>query len=149
MRLRFSRTADYGLRAALEVARARDGQLVTRHAIAHATGAPASVLAQSLAELVRAGLLVAQAGPRGGYRLARPARDVSIHDIVVAIDSETRIERCVLHEGVCSWEGACPFHAFLEAAQQRFLDTLRAASLADVLAETAPSFPTEPAGATP
>ena len=143
MRLRFSRTADYGLRAALEVARAPDGELVTRHAIAHATGAPASVLAQSLAGLVRAGLLVAQAGPGGGYRLARPAADVSIHDVVVAIDSNTLIERCVLHEGFCSWEGPCPFHAFLAAAQQRFLDTLRAASLADVLAGTAPPFPTE------
>lgn len=140
--------ADYGLRAALEVARAAEGELVTRRAIARVTDAPASVLAQSLAALVRARVLIAHAGPRGGYRLARPARDVSVYDVVLAIEGAERDERCVLHGGACSWEGACPFHAFLATAQQRFLDTLRAASLADVLAGTALDPPAEPAGAT-
>lgn len=133
MRLRFSRTADYGLRAVLEVARAPDGRLVSRRELSTVTGAPLSVLAQPLAALVRADVLAAQAGPRGGYRLARPARDVSVYDVVVAIDGEGRQERCVLHEGVCSWEGACPFHAVLATAQERFTDTLRTTSLADVL----------------
>ena len=136
MRLRFSRTADYGLRAMLEVARAPKGMLVSRRELSRATGAPLSVLAQPLAALVRADILRAQAGPRGGYRLARPAGDVSVFDVVVAIDGEGRQERCVLHEGVCSWEGACPFHAVLADAQERFADTLRATSLADVLGGT-------------
>jgi Rrf2 family protein len=134
MRLRFSRTADYGLRAALEIARAPEGALVTRHAVARATNAPASVLAQALAPLVRAGLLIARAGPRGGYRLSRPADELSIYEIVVAIDSEEHDQRCVLREAACSWEGACPFHAFLIQAQEQFLETLRATTLADILA---------------
>jgi Rrf2 family protein len=138
MRLRFSRTTDYGLRAALEIARAPQGTLVTRHAIARATGAPASVLAQSLAGLVRAGVLDGQAGPRGGYSLARPTDDVTIYDVVTAIDPNDREERCVLREGVCSWEGACPFHAFLAQAQDRFIETLQAHTLADVLAGAGP-----------
>lgn len=133
MRLRFSRTADYGLRAALEIARAPAGALVTRHTVAGVTNAPASVLAQALALLVRGDILVARAGPRGGYRLARPATEISIHDIVAAIDAEEHDERCVLRETACTWEQACPFHAFLISAQDRFLDTLRATNLADVL----------------
>lgn len=133
MRLRFSRTADYGLRAALEAARAPAGQLVTRDTIAGATNAPASVLAQALAALVRAGILAARAGPRGGYRLARAAEEVSIHDVVLAVDPREREERCVLREGACSRVGLCPFHPFLAEAQERFLDALRATSLADVL----------------
>jgi Rrf2 family iron-sulfur cluster assembly transcriptional regulator len=133
MRLRFSRTADYGLRAALEIARAPAGVLVTRHTVAGVTDAPASVLAQALALLVRGGLLVARAGPRGGYGLARPADELSIYDVVAAIDAEEPDERCVLRETACTWEQACPFHAFLISAQERFLDTLRATSLADVL----------------
>ncbi|HET9287609.1 MAG TPA: Rrf2 family transcriptional regulator [Gaiella sp.] len=135
MRLRFSRTADYGLRATLEVARAQ-GRLVPRRELSTVTGAPLSVLAQPLAALARADVLAAQAGPRGGYRLARPARDISVYDVVLAIDGEGRVERCVLHEGVCSWEGACPFHAVLAKAQERFTDTLRSTSLEDVLTET-------------
>lgn len=136
MRLRFSRTADYGLRAALEVARAPAGDLVTRRAIAAATDAPPSVLAQALAALVRAGLLAAQAGPRGGYRLARPATEVSIHDVVVAIDAQDPEPQCVLRETACSWTGFCPFHPFLVEAQERFLGALRETSLADVIGGT-------------
>lgn len=140
MRLRFSRTADYGLRAALEIARAPEDTLVTRHAVAQATSAPASVLAQALALLVRAGLLIARAGPRGGYRLARPADELSIYEIVIAIDSDEHDERCVLREAACSWEGACPFHGFLVNAQEQFLDTLRATTLADILAGAPPAL---------
>jgi Rrf2 family protein len=134
MRLRFSRTSDYGLRAALEIARAPAGDLIPRHAIARAIDAPAGVLAQALAPLVRSGVLAAQAGPRGGYRLARPAEQISIHDIVVAIDGPPEVQRCVLRETACSRESPCPFHTFLVAAQERFFDTLRTTSLATVIA---------------
>jgi Rrf2 family protein len=133
MRLRFSRTADYGLRAALEVARAPAGALVPRRRIAEAVHAPPAVLAQALAPLVRAGHLVAQTGPKGGYRLARSAADTSVYQIVIAIDAEGA-QRCVLHERACGAQVPCPFHAFLAAAQERFVDALRATSLADVLA---------------
>jgi len=133
MRLRFSRTADYGLRAALEIARAPGDALVTRRAISAATSAPSSVLAQSLAPLVRAGVLIAQAGPKGGYRLARSAAETTIYDIVAAIDGTDAEERCVLSERVCSWTGACPFHAFLIRAQDQFVESLRSTTLADVL----------------
>jgi Rrf2 family protein len=137
MKLRFSRTADYGLRAALEVARAQPGRLVTRQALADATDAPSSVLAQALASLVRAGLLTAQAGPRGGYGLARPADAVSIHDVVTAIDSEGVEQLCVLRESACRPASFCPFHPYLASAQERFHDTLRATSLAEVAAGSA------------
>lgn len=146
MRLRFSRTADYGLRAALEVAQAPAGGLVTRRAIADATDAPPSVLAQSLAALVRAGLLAAQAGPRGGYRLARPAAEVSIHDVVIAIDAEELEPRCVLRESACSWTGFCPFHPFLAEAQERFRGALRETSLADVIGGGGPTALLKSAG---
>lgn len=134
MRLRFSRIADYGLRAALEIARAPEGVLVTRRTLAAATSAPFSVLAQSLAPLVRAGLLIAQAGPKGGYRLSRAAEEITVYDVIIAVDGGDHEERCVLHERACSWSGACPFHPFLAAAQDRFLDELRSTSLADVVA---------------
>jgi Rrf2 family protein len=134
MRLRFSRTADYGLRAALQIGRAPAGRLVTRHTIAAAVDAPPSVLAQALASLVRSGLLVAQAGPRGGYRLARPAAQVTILEVVTAVDGDERNERCVLRDGACDADHPCPFHPFFADAKDRFQDALRTTTLADVLA---------------
>ena len=133
MRLRFSRTADYGLRATLEVARADGDRRVSRRELSQATGAPFSVLAEPLAALVRADVLAAQAGPHGGYRLAKRADEISVLDVVDAIDGNDREERCVLHEGACSWAGACPFHPVLATAQERFTEVLRSTSLAEVL----------------
>jgi Rrf2 family protein len=120
------------------------GELATRHAVARATNAPASILAQALAALVRAQVLVARAGRHGGYRLFRPAAELSIFDIVSAIDTDEREERCVLREKACSWTGACPFHAVLVGAQERFLDTLRETSLADVLEGMSASLGSDP-----
>ncbi len=134
MRLRFSRIADYAVRAALEIARVDGDHLVTRRALAEATDAPHAVLAQALAPLVRAELLVAQAGPRGGYRLARAPEAIAIYDIVRAVDGDAREGRCVLHERPCAVERACPFHPFLETAQEHFIAALQRASLADVVA---------------
>jgi Rrf2 family iron-sulfur cluster assembly transcriptional regulator len=135
MRLRFSRTADYGLRAALAIGTAPPGERVKRQSIARATNAPASVLAQALASMTRAGLLSARSGRNGGYRLARPASEVTIHDIVVAIDDEDAADQCVLRGGSCMWEDVCPFHTFLTDARKSFLDALRATTLADLVAE--------------
>ncbi len=114
-----------GSNAARTLAAAPAGRLVTRKAIAASVDAPASVLAQALALLVRARLLVARAGPQGGYRLARPAGEVSIYHIVVAIDAQEHEERCVLRGGACTVTRPCPFHRYLIDAQQRFLETLR------------------------
>ncbi|MCZ2110821.1 MAG: Rrf2 family transcriptional regulator [Dehalococcoidia bacterium] len=77
MRPRASQTADYALRAMLEITRAPAGARVTRGAIAERTNVHTSAMAQVLATLVRAQLLVAQPGPRGGYRLARPGSRIS------------------------------------------------------------------------
>lgn len=133
MQLRFSRRTDYGVRAALELARA-DGRLVKRRELAATVDAPASVLAQTLAELVRAGLADAIAGPRGGYRLARPAAEISVLDVVRAIEPREAEQRCVLHERACRSEGSCPFHATIAAAEEAYEATLRTTTLAAVAA---------------
>jgi Rrf2 family protein len=130
MRLRFSRRTDYALRAALELA-GRDG-MVKRAEIAESIQAPPSVMAQALADLVRAGLAVAVAGRRGGYRLARPADQITVLDVVRAMDPDPAPVRCVLRDQVCSWDGPCPLHATMADAQEAFAARLDAATLADI-----------------
>jgi Rrf2 family protein len=136
MQVRFSRRTDYAIRAALELARHED--LVKRRDIAAVIDAPSAVLAQALADLVRAGVAVAVAGPAGGYRLARPPAEVSILDVVAAVQPEPIESRCVLHERVCSWEGRCPFHDTLFAAQDAFMERLGRDTLDDVATRLVP-----------
>ena len=130
MRSPFSRRTDYAIRAAVEIAR-HDGARVKRHPIAAAIDAPATVVAQALADLVRGGIVHAAAGRTGGYVLSRPAHQLSVADVVAAVEVDPE-PRCVLEERGCADARPCALHATLDAAQDAFAGRLAAQSLASL-----------------
>jgi Rrf2 family protein len=83
--MRLSARADYALRAAIELAAAESGH-VTADQLARAQRIPGKFLEAILTQLRRAGLVRSQRGPDGGFWLARPATDISLADIIRAID---------------------------------------------------------------
>jgi Rrf2 family protein len=83
--MRLSARADYALRAAIELAAAGNGH-VTAERLARAQHIPGKFLEAILTQLRRAGLVRSQRGPDGGFWLARPAEDISLADIIRAID---------------------------------------------------------------
>ncbi len=85
LRMRLSARADYALRAAIELAASPEGH-VTAEQLARAQQIPAKFLEAILTQLRRAGLVRSQRGPDGGFWLARPAGDISLADIIRAID---------------------------------------------------------------
>lgn len=109
----FSQTVEYALRASVWLADHGDGQ--TTQEIAEATKVPPSYLSKVLQSLRRAGLVHAQRGVGGGFVLARPAAEISVLDVVQAVDPLKRIDACPL--GI-SAHGAvlCPLHRKLDDA---------------------------------
>jgi Rrf2 family protein len=85
--MRLSARADYALRAAIELASA-SGTHVTAEQLARAQHIPGKFLEAILTQLRRAGLVRSQRGPDGGFWLARPAEDISLADIIRAIDGQ-------------------------------------------------------------
>src|SRR5215469_13111524 len=83
--MRLSARADYALRASIELAASREGH-VTSDQLAKAQQIPAKFLEAILTQLRRAGLVRSQRGPDGGFWLARPADEISLADIIRAID---------------------------------------------------------------
>jgi Rrf2 family protein len=83
--MRLSARADYALRAAIELAASKEGH-VTSDQLAKAQQIPAKFLEAILTQLRRAGLVRSQRGPDGGFWLARPAEEISLADIIRAID---------------------------------------------------------------
>ena len=83
--MRLSARADYALRAAIELAAAGTGH-VTAEQLARAQRIPGKFLEAILTQLRRAGLVRSQRGPDGGFWLARPAGEISLADIIRAID---------------------------------------------------------------
>ena len=85
--MRLSARADYALRAAIELAAAQDGH-VTAEQLAQAQNIPGKFLETILTQLRRTGLVRSQRGPDGGFWLARPANEISLADIIRAIDGQ-------------------------------------------------------------
>ena len=83
--MQVSARIDYAVRALIELAVAEGGQR-TRHELAEAQDIPSRYLEAVLIDLRRAGLVLGQRGPAGGYQLGRPAELISVADIARAVD---------------------------------------------------------------
>jgi len=83
--VRTTAKADYAVRAAVELAASGDGP-VKAERIADAQGIPVNFLENILAELKRAGIVESRRGAAGGYLLARPAEQISIADVIRAVE---------------------------------------------------------------
>jgi Rrf2 family protein len=84
--VRISAKADYAVRATLELAGAENGQPVKGERLAEAQGIPLQFLEHILLDLKHADLVRAKRGARGGYWLARPAGEITIADVIRAVE---------------------------------------------------------------
>ena len=84
--MRVSAKTDYAIRAALELAAAPDDKPVKGERISKAQAIPLRFLENILMQLRHAGLVESRRGADGGYRLARPASEVTLADVIRAID---------------------------------------------------------------
>lgn len=110
--------------------------------LAELQGAPADYLAKIFTKLAKAKLVVATEGVRGGFKLARPADEITLLDIVNAIDGRKAIfecrdirGRCALFEGEPpEWalDGHCSIHAAMLTAQKRMEEALAQQTILDI-----------------
>jgi Rrf2 family protein len=84
--MKLTHVSAYAVRALVHLHGAEPGKLVASHTIARAKGMPERYLLKILVALVRAGLVVSLKGPHGGYRLARPAKGITLLEVVEAVD---------------------------------------------------------------
>jgi Rrf2 family protein len=84
--LRISAKADYAVRAAIELAAASDEKPVKAERIATAQGVPLNFLENILGELRHAGIVRSQRGAEGGFRLAKPADQITVADVIRAVE---------------------------------------------------------------
>jgi len=134
VQLGLTREADYAVRAMLALAAHSTSEPLNSRRIAEDWQIPARFLVQVLGRLSDHGLVTAVIGRNGGYRLGRPAAEISLLDVVTAIDEQPIDRRCVLRGGRCRPDGSCPVHEAFTAARDRFLEELETRSLETVLA---------------
>lgn len=129
----FSQTSEYALRAVAWMA-GRPGSVHKTGEIAQGAGVPLSYLAKVLQTLARADLVRSVRGAAGGYELARSPEELTVFDVVQAVDPFRRIERCPL--GVpCHRDGLCKLHRALDQAMANVEACLREATIASMLSD--------------
>ncbi|MFD7835372.1 RrF2 family transcriptional regulator [Streptomyces sp. NPDC059761] len=137
--MRISARADYAVRAALQLAAAQDDGPVKAEAIADAQDIPHKFLEGILNDMRRGGLVLSQRGGNGGYRLAKPARSISIADVIRVVDGPLVSVRGVRPPDL-SYTGPAqsllPLWIALRANVREILDGV---SLADVASADLPS----------
>lgn len=125
-----SQTIEYALRAMAHLATLEEGRAVNSETIAEHTQVPRGYLSKVLRDLVVAGLVASQRGPNGGFALARAASEISILDVVNAVDPIARITECPL--GNPAHVQLCPLHRRLDDALQTIEQQFRETSLEDL-----------------
>lgn len=137
--IRISRMADYGVVAMTYIARHAADQH-TAASVSEHTGVPQPSASKLLKLLVHAGILESQRGVKGGYALSRPPEDISVAELVVAVDGPISLADCL--EGP---RGTCGLERFCSVREpwQKISDAIRVAleevSLAD-MAGAVPDF---------
>lgn len=134
-----SQTAEYALRAVVFLAGSRDFPVTTSE-LAGATRVPADYLSKVLQTLGRMGLVTAQRGKNGGFQLAREADEITILEVVNAVDPMQRIHSCPL--GIkAHGTRLCPLHRRLDEAMVMIERAFGDTTIADVLNEPSASKP--------
>lgn len=129
----WSSACDYAIRAAAHLAAQPDALVQLRH-ITRQEAIPAPFVGKILQSLVRAGILRSVKGPRGGYGLARPPREISLLMVKSAVDGTRDLDMCAVGLGPCSDDIPCPLHDTFKPIRQAIRRYLEATTLADMTA---------------
>ena len=135
--LRLSKKADYALIAMKHLALRGEGGSSSAREIAGLYDIPIELLAKVLQRLVRRGLLASQQGTHGGYHLARVPAQISVADVIQAIDGPVTVTACSTDEGACEQYAKCNVRDPLWRVRERILSALGECTLLELATEPA------------
>lgn len=135
--MQITRQADYALRAMMYLANADPNQRSATSQIAEDRGIPPSFLAKIISQLSIAGLIHTSRGARGGVTLARPADQISVLEVVEAIDGPIALNECTLNPSSCPFGNDCPIHSIWCDARTELVNRLRNTSFAEFIKQPA------------
>ena len=130
--IKLSRMADYGVILMSQLAREPD-VLRTAPELAQSSGLPAPTVSKILKLLVQGDLLVSHRGTKGGYLLARDAEDITMADLIGAIDGPIALTDCMGPDGlVCEIEALCPTRTNWQRINEAMISALSGVTLAEM-----------------
>ena len=127
-----SQSGIHAIRAVVALAEMPEAVYCGVPEIARSTGSPRNYLGKILLQLSRHGLVESRKGLGGGFRLARPAAEIRLIDVMASIEDVARWSACVFTSGVCSDATPCMVHTRWSRAREAFLAFLRDTTIAEL-----------------
>ncbi len=131
--MQITRQSEYAIKTLLELARIPFGQTMPTGEIAEEQDIPEVFLKKTIQMLVRGGLVATQRGAQGGVRLSVSAEQVTIMDIIEAVEGPLAINPCLTKGNHCQNESLCQLRPVLERAQSALKKELSRETLQEIL----------------
>ena len=126
----FTTATGYALRALAGLP--EDGSFCLAKDLAARLGIPGPYLAKILQGLVQADMLESVRGPKGGFRLTRPAHRITVGEVVAALEGADALEGCIMGFPTCSGDHPCPLHEAWGAVKAQISSSMTEATIRDL-----------------
>ena len=130
--LRISKMTDYAILVMAELA--RDGEMLSAHALAERVHIEVPTASKVLKLLAGEGLLESYRGANGGYSVNRLSGDISVAEVIAAIEGPIAMTECSVEEGLCSQEDSCGLRGNWQRISIAVAQALQEVSLAEMSA---------------
>jgi len=141
-----TKKTDYALIALCCLAQEASGQPVNTKLIAERYHIPSELLAKILQQLAREGVVTSTSGPTGGYQLARGAREISVSDVIRAVDGQPAIVQCFKGGTPCDQFATCTIRNPMEMVQERMARVLDEMTIRDLVIASMETHTVQPVG---
>lgn len=130
--LELTRKGDYAIRGIIYLARKPAGEMALISEIAEATSVPQTFLAKIFQNFARQGLVNSYRGTGGGFTLGRPASQITLREVVEAVEGPIVPNRCLIRKGTCERDEKCPVHPVWKKVQQEVVQILGNVTIKDL-----------------
>ena len=130
---RLSRITDYGIVLMAHIAEQGEDSLHTARELADSTELPLPVVSKILKSLTREGLLRSHRGSKGGYSLERSAAEITVPELITALDGPIHLTECASHSGACAKEASCHVREPWQRINAAVEDALSRITLEDLI----------------
>jgi len=132
--MKLTRASDYAIRGVVYMAMQPPGAIVVIPEVAREMDVPVGFLARIFQSLSRIGIVVSHRGKKGGYSLARKPEEITLCDVIEAVEGDIRINTCLNGYSECSRMSYCPVRQDLAGVQEDLVRSLRKSNFAELAA---------------
>ncbi len=131
--MQFTKAEEYGMKGVLFLAEKEKKSITPLSEISKAKNIPEKFLAKIFQSLSRTGIVRSHRGVRGGFTLSRDPREISVKDVLEAIQGPYHLMKCIKDMEVCEDSKKCAIRDLFVVAENKMIEVFESHSLADMI----------------